>query len=284
MDSFDYEASELADQWTFDEQTWTLSTPFANSDDFLDRVEAELGFDDDDDSSLADGLLGGSPRLKTAIEISADARASLASALNDPDMDLAANSHASEKSRRTNFSSSTGNSTNRSVNTRQFAASHKSRALELAMEKKRPAQLKHDNKEMSLRLKELEALLPCTTAIRRSSRLAEVEVPTSPIELSDGSGSDSNPSNDDLHRIIPKSRNTPHIYKKVSISAPKPLLRPANRTTTRIAGAASANVPGKTTKSTMTKRNKQVEPHDPSKIQLPYTNGKGGDGALDGDN
>ena len=98
MDSFEYEASELADQSTSDEQTWTVTTPFANNDDFLDRVEAELGFDDDDDPSLADGLLGELPHPRTAIKISADARASLASALNDPDMDLAANFHASKKS------------------------------------------------------------------------------------------------------------------------------------------------------------------------------------------
>jgi hypothetical protein len=61
MDSFKYEASELADQLTLNEQTWTITTSFANSDYFLDWVEAELG---------------------------------------------------------TNFSSSTGNSTNRSVKTR----------------------------------------------------------------------------------------------------------------------------------------------------------------------
>jgi hypothetical protein len=43
MDSFDYETLLVADQSTFDENTWTVTTQFANSDDFLDRVEAELG-------------------------------------------------------------------------------------------------------------------------------------------------------------------------------------------------------------------------------------------------
>ncbi len=43
MESFDYEASLVADQSTFDESMWTVTTQFANLDDFLDRVEAELG-------------------------------------------------------------------------------------------------------------------------------------------------------------------------------------------------------------------------------------------------
>jgi hypothetical protein len=63
IDSFNYEASLVADQSTFDESTWTVTTQFANSDDFLDRVEAELGLDDDDNPSL-DGSLEGTPALK----------------------------------------------------------------------------------------------------------------------------------------------------------------------------------------------------------------------------
>jgi hypothetical protein len=148
MDSFDYKASLVADQSTFDKSTWTVTTQFANSDDFLNQVEAELGLDDDDDQSL-DGSLDGTPHPKTSFEISANSKASLASALDNPDMDLAANSHASAKSWCMNFSSSTGNSTNRSINTRQFAIAHKSHALELAMEKKRAAQLEFKNKDMA---------------------------------------------------------------------------------------------------------------------------------------
>jgi hypothetical protein len=52
MDSFDHEASQLANQSSFDEKMWIMTMQFANSDDFLDRVEAELGFDGDDDTSL----------------------------------------------------------------------------------------------------------------------------------------------------------------------------------------------------------------------------------------
>ncbi len=74
VDSFDYEASLVADQSTFDESTWTVTTQFANSDDFLDQVEAELGLDDDDYPSLG-GSLEGTPCSKTSFKISADAKA-----------------------------------------------------------------------------------------------------------------------------------------------------------------------------------------------------------------
>jgi hypothetical protein len=47
MNCFDYEASQLADQSTFDVATWTVTTQFANYDDFLEQVEAELGSDDE---------------------------------------------------------------------------------------------------------------------------------------------------------------------------------------------------------------------------------------------
>jgi hypothetical protein len=71
------------------------------------------------------------------------------SALNNTDMDLVANSHASAKSRHTLFSLLTGNSTNRSVNTKQFAIAHKSCTLAIATEKKNLAKLKQENKEMA---------------------------------------------------------------------------------------------------------------------------------------
>ncbi len=130
---------------------------FANNNDFLDRMDNKLASDDNKDM-LDDSTDGGTPRPKSTIEISDAAKASLASALDDPDMDLAANSHASTKSRRTNFSSSTGNSTNRSINTKQYAISHKSCALALATKIRKTAQLDHKNREMACRLQELEAL------------------------------------------------------------------------------------------------------------------------------
>jgi hypothetical protein len=129
MNCFDYEAAQLADQSSFDVTTWVVTTRFANSDDFLERVEAELGFDDRD--SIDGTSAGQEGRHESVVDIFVDAKASHASPLNDPDMDLAANSH-SAKSRRTNFSCSTGNSMNQLVNTKQYALTHKTRALDLA--------------------------------------------------------------------------------------------------------------------------------------------------------
>ncbi len=111
MDFFKMDAAYVADQSTFEETSGTVTMQFANNNDFLDRMDNELGSDDDGDM-LDNNTNSGTPRAKSTIKIMDAAKASLASALDDPDMDLAANSHASAKLRRTNFSSSTGNSTN----------------------------------------------------------------------------------------------------------------------------------------------------------------------------
>ncbi len=58
MDRFDYNASLVAEQSTFDMSTWTVTTQFSNSDDFLECTGAELGLDDDIIQSL-DGSLNG---------------------------------------------------------------------------------------------------------------------------------------------------------------------------------------------------------------------------------
>jgi hypothetical protein len=238
MDSFNYEASLVADQSTFDESTWTVTTQFANSDDFLDRVEAELSLNDDDNPSL-NGSLEGTPCSKTSFEISADAKASLASALDDPDMDLAANSHASAKSWRTNLSLSTGNSTNRSVNTKQFAIAHKSRALELAMEKKKAAQLEFENRDMARRLQELEAMfatgntgtvppkVPPAPPARCSIQIAGAEFAHSAVSNLDNSSSDKNSSDPDIQIILPHAAKklpaqpVPCVPSKTSLPTPK---------------------------------------------------------------
>jgi hypothetical protein len=96
IDSFKYEALQLADQSAFDERTWLVTTQFANADDFLDRVEAELGFDGNDGQSL-DRYVDGTTNTKTSFKISADYKAALVSSLNDLNMDLTANSHESAK-------------------------------------------------------------------------------------------------------------------------------------------------------------------------------------------
>ena len=85
------------------------------------------------------------------------AKASLAAALLKKDTNLAANSHASAKSRRSTFSCSTGNDTNRSLNTAKYAVNHKSRALELASERKKSAELEATQRAMAQRIRELEA-------------------------------------------------------------------------------------------------------------------------------
>jgi hypothetical protein len=76
-------------------------------------------------------------------------------------MDLATNLHASAKSQRMNFSSSTGNSTNQSVNTEQYALTHKSCAIALALEVKKTAAMEHKNRAQSSQIQELEAMLSC---------------------------------------------------------------------------------------------------------------------------
>jgi hypothetical protein len=69
------------------------------------------------------------------------------------------NLHASAKSCQANFSSSNGNSTNRLVNTKQFSLTHKARALALACERKKSADMEHTNQALSSRIKELEEML-----------------------------------------------------------------------------------------------------------------------------
>ena len=128
----------------------TVTTQFANTDDFLERAEAELG--SDDDASIDDN----NAHPSASFEITEGAKASLAATLLKKDTNLAANSHASAKSRRSTFSCSTGNDTNRSMNTAKYAINHKSRALELASERKKLADLEATQRAMAQRIKELE--------------------------------------------------------------------------------------------------------------------------------
>jgi hypothetical protein len=101
LDCFEVDCPAIADQSTFDRTTGTVTTQFANMDDFIDRVELELG--SDDDTISVEKSEGGTPHPTLIFELSEHAKASLASALNNPDMDLAENLHASAKSCRTNF-------------------------------------------------------------------------------------------------------------------------------------------------------------------------------------
>jgi hypothetical protein len=157
LDCFKVDCAAIADQSTFICTTGTVTIQFANTDDFLDRVELELGSDDDVVSIKKSK--GGTPCPTSTFKLSEHVKASLASALNNPDMDLAANLHTSAKSCQTNLSSSTGNSTNCSVNTKQFALNHKERALALASKRKKSGDMVHKNKTLGTRIKELEGML-----------------------------------------------------------------------------------------------------------------------------
>ncbi len=89
MECFEMDAAYMADQSTFDEANGTVTTQFANDDDFLNKMDNKLASDDNKDM-LDDPSDGGTPCAKSTIEISDMAKASLASALDNPDMDLAA--------------------------------------------------------------------------------------------------------------------------------------------------------------------------------------------------
>jgi hypothetical protein len=127
----------------------TVSTQFANTDDFLERAEAELGSDDD-------GSIDDKTHPSTLFEITDGAKASLAAALLKKDTNLAVNTHASAKSCRSTFLCSTGNDTNRSMNTAKYVINHKSRALELASEGKKLADLEATQRAMAQQIRELE--------------------------------------------------------------------------------------------------------------------------------
>ncbi len=61
MDSFEMNAAYVADQLTFNRETGTVTTQFANADVFLDRMEHELGSEDKDNTSV-DRSVGGTPK------------------------------------------------------------------------------------------------------------------------------------------------------------------------------------------------------------------------------
>ncbi len=61
IDSFEMDAAYNAYQLMFNRETGTVTTQFANEDDFLDRMEHELGSKDKDNTSV-DRLVGGTPK------------------------------------------------------------------------------------------------------------------------------------------------------------------------------------------------------------------------------
>jgi hypothetical protein len=123
MESFDLDAAMLAGHSKFNAEDWTVETAFGRDDDFLDKEEALLSSEDEEDSVNSDVVM----------EFEGDAREELVSTLRDRDDDLKSiNSRGSAASRRTNFSSSTGNSSVRSANTAKLARDLKDNTLGLA--------------------------------------------------------------------------------------------------------------------------------------------------------
>jgi hypothetical protein len=70
----------------------TVTTQFANTDDFLEHAEAKLGSDDK-------GSIDGPSHPSASFKLTDGAKASLAASLLKKDTNLTANSHASAKSR-----------------------------------------------------------------------------------------------------------------------------------------------------------------------------------------
>ena len=123
MELFDTDAALLANNLEFNKEDWTLETAFGRDDNFLDREEALLSSDDEEDGA----------RTHVAMEFEGKAREELVTTLRDRDDDLKfITLRGSVASCRTNFSCSTGNSLVRSANTAKLAKDLKDNALGLA--------------------------------------------------------------------------------------------------------------------------------------------------------
>ena len=85
MESFDTGAAMLAGHSKFNAEDWTVETAFGRDDDFLDREEALLSSEEDEEGVNID----------VEMEFEGDAREELVSTLRETDDD---------SSRRTNFS------------------------------------------------------------------------------------------------------------------------------------------------------------------------------------
>ena len=124
MESFEVDHALLAQHATFDPETLRVSTPFEDEDDFLAEVEAEYALDGDDGD---EDMGGGAGEAAVDGMDRVQARANLNSTLREDD-DLSNASHEGA-SRRTDFSQSTGNSTDASMNTARMATQGRENAL-----------------------------------------------------------------------------------------------------------------------------------------------------------
>ena len=161
MESFDLDATMLAGHSKFNAEDWTVETAFGRDDDFLDREEALLSSEDEEEGANSD----------VEMEFEGDAREELVSTLRDRDDDLKSiNSRGSAASRRTNFSSSTGNSSVRSANTAKLARDLKDNTLGLARANLQNANLERIAKDASAAKAKLEHE---TAALRKRQEESE---------------------------------------------------------------------------------------------------------------
>jgi hypothetical protein len=148
MESFDIDAAALAGNSEFDPVSQLLTwVEFPEDDGYLDEFEKELGLESDDGSDILPGVhVEGGPT---------ESRATLQETLKSRDLEGSVRSDDGA-SRRTNFSQSTGNSTNRTANTERLAQHHKPRALELAKAKNNEATLTRLNEELMAKVAAME--------------------------------------------------------------------------------------------------------------------------------
>ena len=115
--------------------------------DIWTSLKKKLGLESDDGSDILTGVhVEGCP---------SDSRALLQETLKSRDLDGSVRSDDGA-SRRTNFSQSTGNSTNRTTNTEWLAQHHKPRALELAKAKNNEETLTWLNEESMAKVAAME--------------------------------------------------------------------------------------------------------------------------------
>lgn len=160
-ESYDLEDAMLSHYIEYDPATRTISGDFLNDDGYLDEVEAEMGISLS--NARGDDIDDGTPfPSRLTLE---GAQEALRATLHDRD-DLSAGDR-SAASRRTNFSQSTGNSSNRSENTARVMLHHRDRALQ-------NRELVTQNADMSARIREMEEQAEAREA-ETSQRLAEME-------------------------------------------------------------------------------------------------------------
>ncbi len=146
MDSFDLDARSLAGLSTFDFATMKVTSEFAARMNFADEMSQAFALEE-----LPDNAVG-----TEKVDIATAAREELMEKAMEQDT-LSFGSKDGAASRRSNFSQSTGNSTNRSTNTERFRAEHKNRALENVELRKKCAEMQQKQAEVEARERELQA-------------------------------------------------------------------------------------------------------------------------------